>query len=193
MPSFSAVFSGPDNVGILPRPRGAACERTCRSTGFVFYQGCGRGFSVRLNSASSAGDGSWLGGGTFTGSRKACLPGINSAGRAIARACGGPTAAGVPAGAAAAADLPRVARWVVEQQRPGQSVVLEPQQQHSRQSEQQHRFSVCVGGRDVSEGGQIRRGVGGAYGFAVECQAAQPNRCPRAPVTGKRRGAGRGQ
>ena len=36
-----------------------------------------------------------------------------------------------------------VARWVVEQRRPGQSVVLEPQPQHPRESQQQHRFSVC--------------------------------------------------
>jgi hypothetical protein len=152
MPSFSAVFSGPDNVGILPRPRGAACERTCRSTGFVFYQGCGRGFSVRLNSASSAGDGSWLGGGTFTGSRKACLPGINSAGRAIARACGGPTAAGVPAGAAAAADLPRVLRgglWNNDDQ----DNLLSSNRNHNTPENRNSNIGFrCVGGRSVTVG-----------------------------------------
>ena len=87
-----------------------------------------------------------------TEARKACLPGINSAGRAIARACGGPTAAGVPAGAAAAADLPRVLRgglWNNDDQ----DNLLSSNRNHNTPENRNSNIGFrCVGGRSVTVG-----------------------------------------
>jgi hypothetical protein len=103
-----------------------------------------------------------------------------------------PLAPGGPAEAAAAEDLPRVARRFVEQQRHEPAVGVSPPP-HARQSHRRCGFSVCVGGGFLSEGGTFRRDAGRALPAGPEPRV-QPNRCPRARgLTGRDAAAGRGR